>query len=622
MSETRKKKNGAFVWAVMGLLVLGLGGFGLTGAFQTTGGSKVAIVGDEELSADEFLFGFQQDISRASQQFGQTLTMQQARVFGVDQTSLRRQVTLAALTNEAAQINLSVGDSAVRTALLSNPSFQAGGVFSEVAYDLFLRQQGLTRAEYENLLRTDQTQSLINESITGGIGPQTTAARVLLDFIGETRSLTWAELDASVLPDETPTPDDAAISAFYDANEAAFTTPETRKITYAMLTPEMLAADIDITDAAIQEVFDARQTTLNTPARRVVDRIIFPDMTSASLAYDKITAGDASFDEVAAERGLTIPETSIGAVRATQLSPAAAELLFASTETGIYGPVEATLGPAIFRVNAVLAENIVTLEDAQDIIRDELAATQASSLMLTKIGAIDDLIAGGASLEELADETEMQLFTIDYNADSTDDITTSEAFNAEALAAGVDEERDLIELENSGILALRVDEITPASLRTLDESRDQAIAGALAEATRARVQIYATELAAQVSAGADLAATLGAIGVTPTQAANATRTAPPAGLPPVVAMELFNQTADETLTYETDTGAIILQINSITAFDPESETGALFLARAQEQIEGDIASDIYTLYANGIVATTELTINQGLIDAILDRVAQ
>jgi len=622
MSETRKKKSGLFVWIIMALLVLGLGGFGLTGAFQTSGGSKVAIVGEKEITADDFLFGFQQDINRVSQQIGQNISMQQARTFGVDQTSLRRQITLTALANEADRTNISVGDDAVRTSLVTNPNFQSGGVFSEQAYDQFLNQQNMTRAEFEGLMRTDQAQSLINGAVTGGVAAQTTSARVLMDFIGETRSMTWAELDESALPSETPVPDDAAISAYYAANPEAFTTPETRKITYAMLTPEMLAADIEITDAAIQEVFYDREDTLNTPARRIVDRMIFPDMASASAAYDRIAAGDASFESIALERGLSVADTQLGPVRASQLSIEAADLLFGTTEPGVYGPVEAYLGPAIFRINAVMAGTTVLLADVEDIIRAELSATEAASQMLTKIGGIDDLIAGGASIEDLANETDMQLFTIDYNTDSPEEIAANPVFISEALAAGIDEERDLVQLDNGGILVLRVNEIIPATLRPLRDSREQALAGATAEATRARVQAYANELAAQVSAGADLATTLGGIGITVSQADKATRTSPPQDLPPTIGLEAFAQKDGEVKTYETETGVVIMLVSNVVPFDPESENGRLFLEQAQAQINDDVASDIFTLYANGIVATTDLTINQGLIEDILDRVAQ
>ncbi len=175
MSDVRKKKSGVFVWAVMGFLVLGLGGFGLTGAFQTSGGSTVATVGNEEITADAYLGTLQQDLRRASQQYGQNISFDQARLLGIDQSSLRRQLTLAALANEAKRLNLSVGDATVRDVLLANPAFQiAEGVFSEATYDLVLNQQQITRAEYEDLLRQDQTQTLVSSAISGAIGPQKT----------------------------------------------------------------------------------------------------------------------------------------------------------------------------------------------------------------------------------------------------------------------------------------------------------------------------------------------------------------------------------------------------------------------------------------------------------------
>ncbi len=618
MSDVRKKKSGFFVWVVMGFLILGLGGFGLTGAFQTTGGSTVATVGNEEITADAYLGTLQQDLQRASQQYGQNITFDQARLLGIDQSSLRRQLTLAALSNEAKRLKLSVGDASVRDVLLANPSFQiAEGVFSEATYDLVLSQQQLTRAEYEDLLRKDQTQTLVSSAVSGAIGPQETSARVLMDFIGETRDLVWAEIDASVLPSETDAPEEAAIQAFYDASPEAFTTPETRKITYAMVTPEMLAANIEIPDAAIQEVYDSRAELFNTPERRIVDRIIFGNAEDAAAAMARLNAGDASFEDIATERGLAADEYGIGIVRANQLSTAAAELLFASTETGLFGPVDSTLGPAIFRVNAALDGNTVTLDEVRGDIRDSLAAEQAGTMMLTIVGDIDDLVAGGATLEELADETDMELFTIDYSVDSTEDITADPAFNLEAVTADIGEERDLIELSDRGILALRIDEIIPATLRSLLDAREQAVTGATAAATLERVQAYAGELVAQIKAGADLSATLGALGITPNVEARATRTSPPSGLPPLVALELFNQGEGEAKSYATDTGAIIIEVNRVQAFDPLSDSGKTFLSQAETQVKDDIASDIYILFANGVLNGTEVTVNQGMIDQIL-----
>ncbi len=619
MSETRKKKKGIVMWVIIGLLIIGLGGFGLTGAFQTTGGTAVATVGDQEITAERFINDFQQDIRFTSEQLGRNLTTEEALSFGIDQTSLRRQITLRALANESDRLKISVGNAAVRDALLANPAFQiAEGIFSEATYDLVLNQQRMSREEFENLLREDEAQNLINSAISAGVGPQDTAARVLLDFIGETRDILWAEIDERVLTTETPPPDEAAIQAYYDANPDEFTTPETRRITYAILTPEIITGLIDISDEEVRDFYLRQTAQFNTPAQRILDRLYFPTEQEALDALARIESGEASFQDIADEYQLNLHITQLGVVRAGQLPEAASELLFASNETGMFGPVDTEDGPTLYRVNAAIQEQNLKLADVADDIRTSLAAEQAGTLMLTMIGDIDDLIASGASLEELADETDMELRNIDFNAESTEAIASDQAFVAEALAAEPGEERDLIELESGSIMVLRVDEIIESRLKPLSEARDLAIAGATRVATVKRVQEYADELQARVEAGADLGGTLIAIGLTPDTETGITRTAPPTGLPPLVGQQLFEQDLDEVKTYPSETGAYIVQVNSISPFDPQSENGKAFMAQADSQMRADIATDLYILYANGVVANTEITVNQSIIDQVLN----
>ncbi len=623
MSDVRKKKSGVFVWAVMGFLILGLGGFGLTGAFQTTGGSTVATVGDEEISADRFLSGFQQDISRASQQFGEPISMSQAQLFGIDQSSLRRQVTLAALSNEATRLNLSVGDAAVRDALLASPAFQiTGGVFSEATYDLVLQQQRLTRSEYENLLRVDQTQNIINTAISGSIGPQTTATRVLMDYIGETRTLTWAEITPETLPNALSEVDEATARAFYAANPDTFTIPETRKLTYVIISPEILAKSIEVPEADIRALFDQRQEVLSTPAQRIADRIIFANMEDAAAAMARITSGEASFADIAAERGLTLEQASIGIIRATQLSTAAADMVFGTEETGVYGPVDDTLGAAIFNVNAAIPANAVAYDEVKDQFRDEIALGQAQTLLASKLGHIEDLIAGGVALEDIAAETEMELRQFDLNANTEAELALDPGFFTEAYVAETGEERDLVELPNDTIVALRVDEITPPRLQPYEEVAAEATQAATTAANLEAAIAYTEELKAQVEAGADLKATLQAIGITPNIAPTVTRTNTPTALPPSIGQDIFTLDANAVATFPSENGAYIIRVDNVSAFDADSENGQGFLAQAEAQIESDIADDIYFLFANGIVSGTDITINQGMINQILASIPQ
>ena len=623
MSDVRKKKSGIFVWAVMGFLILGLGGFGLTGAFQTSGGSTVASVGDENISADRFLTGFQQDITRASTQIGENVSIAQAQLLGVDQSSLRRQVTLAALANEAKRLNLSVGDNAVRDALLASPTFQVGGgIFSEATYDLVLQQQRMSRAEYEDLLRGDQTQTIISGAVSGAVGSQATSARVLMDFIGETRSLTWAEITPEVLPNAIEAVDDAAARVFYGENPEMFTIPETRKVTYALISPATLAAKITVPEADIRALFDQRQDQLNAPARRIADRIIFASTEDAAAAMARITSGEASFEDIASERGLSMEETSLGVVRATQLSAAAAALVFGTEETGVLGPVEAALGPAIFKINAAIPASSTPYEDVRDQFEAEIALDQAQSDILSKFDNIENLLAGGVSLEDLTAETDMELRTLELNANSPVNSDFDLGLYAEARAAELGEERDLVELQGAEVIVVRVDDIVPPRLQPYEDVAERANIAATEAKNLAAVAAYVDELKAQVEAGADLAATLSAIGTPPNVATNVTRTAPASGLPPSIGQEVFNLSAGAVATFPSENGAYIIRVDTVSPFDPDSANGQSFLAQAETQIKDDIANDIYILFANGVVNNTDISINQGMIDQIIASIPQ
>ena len=119
-----------------------------------------------------------------------------------------------------------------------------------------------------------------------------------------------------------------------------------------------------------------------------------------------------------------------------------------------------------------------------------------------------------------------------------------------------------------------------------------------------------------------MSATLQAIGITPNIAPTVTRTNTPSALPPSVGEAVFALSANDVATFPSANGAYIIRVDSVSAFDADSENGQGFLAQAEGQIQGDIADDIYFLFANGIVSGTDITINQGMINQILASIPQ
>ena len=83
------------------------------------------------------------------------------------------------------------------------------------------------------------------------------------------------------------------------------------------------------------------------------------------------------------------------------------------------------------------------------------------------------LLAGGARLEEIVQDSDFQLGALDLDAATTGPLADDPAFRKAAMEADRDVETDLIELGDGGLVALRVDAVEPAAVIPLAEIRDR-----------------------------------------------------------------------------------------------------------------------------------------------------
>ena len=88
--------------------------------------------------------------------------------------------------------------SAVRAQLMATPAFQgADGKFSRDAYTYALERIGMKPAEFEELLRSEAARELVAGGVQAAVRMPETAARTVLDFLGEKRGFDWIRLDAA-----------------------------------------------------------------------------------------------------------------------------------------------------------------------------------------------------------------------------------------------------------------------------------------------------------------------------------------------------------------------------------------------------------------------------------------
>lgn len=613
----RAKHSRMLVWTLAVLIVVGLAGFGISnsGVLTTT---QVATVGDSEIPRQEFARALDQEVRTLSQQLGRTLPMAEARQYGIENMVLGRLINDAALDEAAARLRLSAGDGVVRDQLVAIPAFKGPtGTFDRQTYVDTLRRNGLEPARFENEMRREITRQMVSASVQSAVTEPEIAVTTVLGYLGERRGFDWLRLDATQLTEPVPAPTEAQIAEEYKAHPDRYTSPETREITYVSMTPESLAAKIDVPEADLRAAYEAAADRYHTPEKRALDRIGFGTEAEAEAAKARLDSGEIDFDALAAERGFTPDQTDQGEVAASALPAAARDVIFGAAGPGIVGPVPSALGPSIYRINAILAATSVPFETARDELRQERALKLAADKITEQTASIEDLVAGGATLEEIAKETDMTLGTIALSAQSSGGIADDTAFRDLATKTEPGDATDIAQLASGGIVSLRVDAVKPPALMPLDTVKDRVIAAWTADETDRRLKALAEGFAAEIAQGTSLDALATRLGLQKQTEAPITRGEVVPGTPPALLTDIFAAAPNGTVVTP-DTASVILgQVTAIAPFDPSTEQNKAIVLNARSQFTNQAANDALALLTSALRNAAGVTVNQSAIDAVM-----
>jgi len=607
MADKKKTRYGA--WIIVGVLLLGLAGFGTSGLRGNI--RSIGTVGEKEVTVTSYQRALNDQIRNLSAQFGQQISFQQAQAFGLDQAALSQVVLLRTLDNETTQLGVSVGDERVFERLQTIPSFQGTGGFNRETYRAALQQAGLTAAEFETSIREETARTLLQGAVVGGVPQPQAYTDAVVQFIGERRSITWASVDADDLTAPVPGATPAAQQEYYDANPEEFTLPESRDITYVWLTPDMILGDMIVPDEAIERLYNERIDQFVQPERRLVERLVYLDDALAQEAITRVNAGEATFEELVAERGLNLADIDMGDVTQDELD-LAGEAVFAAEPGDVLGPFDSLLGPALFRINAILNAQNVTLDQATPALRDELANDAARQFINDSADPVIDLLAGGATLADVAERTNLELGTINLTPDNTQGIAAYEAFRSEANAAEIGQFPEIFDLADGGIFALTLDGILPPTLPPLEDVRD-AVAKAWQDQARQEAIIAQAE---EIAAGILPQTGFDTLGLTALQEENFTRRSFIEDAPPEFNAQVFEMEMSDVRVIDAGDRALIVRLDDIAAPDMNSEAMIAQQDAVAENVRAGIAQDIFDAFASSVQQRTEQRLNQQTINAV------
>lgn len=597
-------------WGLMALLVLGLGGFGVT----SFGGriSTVATVGDVEITTQDYANGIQTQVSSYSQQLGMQISAQELLAVGLGQDVLRGLVARAALTHEAGKIGLSVGDEVVATEVVKMPAFQGvSGSFDREIYSFTLNRLDQTEAEFEEGIRRDIALELMQSMISGGITAPAAMTERLDLWANEKRGFSVLRLTEADLPVPLAEPTEAELTAFHAAHPDMFIKPEAKRITYVALLPAEQAASQPVDDAAVKALYDERLDEYVLPERRIVERLVYPDQAAADAARVQLDGG-ASFEDLVTERGISLSDTDLGDVEKSDLGDAG-EAVFAASEGDVVGPLTTNLGPAFFRIATVLAAEETSFDEVKADLALELQTIAARQAIEAQFDVIDDLLASGATLEELAQDEGMPLATLDYvvAAPGTSAIEGYEAFRQSAEAVAEGDFSEAVWLEDGGVFALRLDDIIPEAPIPFAEARDAVTVAWRAEALGLALSAHAAAIKAEVESGKSLGA-FGIVDVT----VEADRATSIDGAPSSLMQDVFGLAEGAVMVVD-DTGFVaVLRLDRILPAATEGEEAVARRAELASGFAQSIAADAFEAYTTVVTDEAGISLDQAAVEAV------
>jgi len=455
----KSKINKFFAWIIVLLLVLGLVGFGLQDVLSRWGSSKLATVGDIEISTKEFGQDFIREINFISQNLGKNLSVQEAKSIGIHFRVLERLINRSLLDQLVKDLEISIGDTFLLKRIKSNTNFQDNnGNFNRENYNQYLNQLSLSENEFEDILRNELSRELLTQILNIELDHSKFSTKKIADYIGEERKVSFYKLNAANQKFNFEIKDDA-VRSFYDTNKEKYMSNAIEKFSVLHINPSTVSSEFSITKEEINKIYNERKKEFSSPEFRELNRIIFPSQNLADIAYEELSNNKKTFAQIGQEMNLDENALNFGTYSKEDLDQKLSALIFDKTKkiNTIIGPINGELGFELYEIIKIIPSTTLSMNEAKNILKEEIKFENSLNKLAEIIPIIEDKIASGETLEEISKEFFINIEQFEkINGELPKKYRNK---NLESLFNNATyENSDLFQLEANSFMLIRLDE--------------------------------------------------------------------------------------------------------------------------------------------------------------------
>jgi peptidyl-prolyl cis-trans isomerase D len=624
----RKKR---VVQVILALITLPFAFFGVDYYFRGGGSAtEVARVGGDTINQAEFANAIRDQQDRMRQQGGKDYDPAMFNSPEVRFSMLEQLIGQRVLDQEVRRSNLRVSDTQLAQFIGELAPFQEEGKFSRARYEQLLTSQGMTPVMFEQRVRQELTLAPLQEPIANGNITAKSNVERYLGLLDQQREAAVASVPADAYLKEVKV-DDAAVKAFYDANQALFQVPDAVKIEYLSLTPQSLIGQIGADPAEVKKQYDDNVKQYTKAEERQASHILVavkPDASDADKAAAKQKAEalaaqarktPAKFAELAKQNSQDPGSAAQGGdlgtfARDGSMVKPFEDAVFSGKQGDIVGPVQTDFGWHIIRITGITPGKTQSFDEAKGAIEQELKRQKATRKFVEAADQFQNLVY------EQADSLQAAAKGLNLEVKTTPMLTRAQlqalaqnnakfvqaVFSPESLQAKRNTEA--IEVAPNTLMAARVVEYKSTATRPFDDVKVEVRRQLERNAASELAQKTGKEKLALLQQGKDAGLSFG-------KPVTLTRNQPQPGFAPDAVIKIFQANADKMPAYlgvaaERGAFAIYKVIKVVPAQAPDPERLKAFNNRVGDQV----GHELFNAYLASLKSKADVRINQANLD--------
>ena len=310
-------------------------------------------------------------------------------------------------------INNNTVDEAKKS-IIRNPQFQINGIFDENVYEAQVNSNGYTKEGYIELMTNLLASELYRSSLTGLNFATDYEIFELTKLLEKSSDIEFTKLSYNGLKNEIVNTSDELME-FYDNNQILFFSSEERSFKYILLSQNSYKDDVVVPESYIEDAYKEYLDNFSNSAQVRFSHIMIEksNYESRELAFDVITKAEdlinsgLDFSKVVSDFSEDIITKDIGGDLEyfdSEIFPEEFGLAIANlglNETS--GVIELDETFHILKVTELNVQEPLAESQVKNELINELVETESYALMNDDFDLIDEMIAEGSSIEQIAE---------------------------------------------------------------------------------------------------------------------------------------------------------------------------------------------------------------------------